>query len=103
MGCAAGCLALFFPRVTIVLVWLFTDYLAGVYQSVLWPILGFLFLPMTTLAYTWAWHQGDGSVEGIGVVAIVLAVLYDVGSLGGGAKGARDRKCGPDRKGSRGD
>ena len=54
MPCLAGCLALVLPRVTLVLVWLFTNYLQEAYQTWLWPLLGFFLLPLTTLAYAWA-------------------------------------------------
>jgi hypothetical protein len=85
MPCLVGCLALFFPRIAIVIVWLASDYLEDAYQTATWPILGFLFMPLTTLAYAWAWHEGGGTISGLGTVAIVLAVLVDCGILGGGA------------------
>ncbi len=89
MPCLVGCLALFFPRVAIVLVWLFSDFLTKPYPNFFWPVLGFIFLPLTTLAYAWAWHFGGGSITGLGVVVIVLAVLFDLGTLGGGAHSGR--------------
>lgn len=86
MPCAIGCLALFFPRVAIILVWLFSDYLGQAYNTVVWPLLGFVFMPLTTLAYAWAWHiQPQGSVSGIGLVVVILAALVDLGIIGGNA------------------
>jgi hypothetical protein len=82
MPCLIGCLALCMPRLALFLVWLFSDYLSTAYQTVIWPVLGFLFMPLTTLAYAWAWHQGGGSVSGIGLVVVVIAVLIDLGLLG---------------------
>jgi hypothetical protein len=82
MPCFVGCLALFMPRLALILVWLFSDYLGTAYKTIIWPLLGFLFMPLTTLAYAWARHQGNGSVEGIGLVVVVLAVLIDLGLLG---------------------
>ncbi len=77
---------MFFPRVAIVLVWLFSDYLEQAYNTLLWPVLGFIFMPLTTLAYAFAWHvQPQGSISGIGLVAVVLAVLLDLGIIGGSA------------------
>lgn len=90
MPCAIGCLALCFPRVILVLVWLFGNgWLQGAYNGLLMPILGFIFLPLTTLAYAWAWHAGGGTISGIGIVVIVIAVLVDLGMLGGGGSTAR--------------
>jgi hypothetical protein len=82
MPCLIGCLALFMPRLALFLVWLFSDYLGKAYQTTIWPLLGFIFMPLTTLAYAWAWHHGDGSVSGIGLVVVVVAVLFDLGLLG---------------------
>ena len=59
MPCLLGLSALFFPRVILVLVWLFSDYL-NVYSSIIWIILGLIFLPLTTLAYAFALHFGGG-------------------------------------------
>ena len=87
MPCLIGCLALAAPRVALALVWLFSDYLDRAYESVLWPLLGFLFLPVTTLAYAFAMnHEPVGSIEGFEVVVLVLAVLIDLGIIGGGAR-----------------
>ncbi len=92
MPCFVGCMALFAPRVTIVLVWLLSNYLGTAYQTLLWPLLGFIFMPLTTLAYAWAWHIApSGSVSGLGLVVVVLAVLMDLGILGGGASNRRVR------------
>jgi hypothetical protein len=83
-----GCLALFFPRLAIILLWLFSGYLGRAYETVLWPLLGFFFLPLTTLAYAWAVNT-NGTVNGIYLVVVVLAVLIDLGLLGGGAETGR--------------
>jgi hypothetical protein len=85
MPCLAVLLALFFPRLILVVLWLFTRYL-DVYQTVLWPLLGFLFMPYTTLAYAWALHAGGGTVSGPPLVVVILAVLLDLGVIGGGAQ-----------------
>jgi hypothetical protein len=85
MPCLLGCLALFAPRIVIVLVVLFSDYIGEAYKNQIWPFLGFLFMPLTTLAYAFAWHDGGGSVSGIGLVVVVIAVLLDLGIIGGNA------------------
>ena len=85
MPCALGCLALFFPRVVIALMWLFGTYFNGVFQTRIWPVLGFIFMPFTTLAYAWAWHNGNGNISGSGLFVVILAALIDLGTAGGGA------------------
>lgn len=89
MPCLLGCLALGFPRLAILLIALFSDFFARAYQTALWPILGFFFLPLTTIAYAWA-KNAHGSVDGVYLAVVILAVLLDLGALGGGGvKGRR--------------
>ncbi len=91
MGCfIVGCLALAMPRLVIVLVVIFSDYIGHAYQTVVWPFLGFLFLPLTTLAYAWAINT-SGSVKGLNLVVVVVAVLLDLGLFGGGGAATRRR------------
>jgi hypothetical protein len=78
------------PRLAIILVAIFSNYLSDAYDSWIWPVLGFFFLPLTTLAYAFAWHLGEGSVNGIGLVLVILAVLVDVGLLRTGERSRRD-------------
>jgi hypothetical protein len=91
-GCLlVGCLALFTPRLAIVLLVIFSDYLGTAYQTTLWPLLGFLFMPVTTLAYAWAIHEA-GSVTGIHLVVVVIAVLMDLGLVGAGSRARKARE-----------
>ena len=88
MPVVVGCLALLTPRFAIVLVVLFSDYIGRAYDTTLWPFLGFLFLPLTTLAYAWAINS-RGSVEGIYLAVVVVAALIDLGIFGGSASKRR--------------
>jgi len=90
MPCLIALLAFFFPRVVLVVLAATTAYLSTAYQTWLWPVLGFFFLPYTTLAYAWAWHAGGGQVAGAPLIAVIVAVLIDLGVIGGG--GAARRK-----------
>ena len=83
-----GCLALAAPRFAIVLVVLFSDYIGRAFETVLWPFAGFLFMPLTTLAYAWAINS-RGSVVGVHLVVVVIAVLIDMGLVGGSASQRR--------------
>lgn len=84
MPLVVGCLALLTPRFAIVLVVIFSDYIGRAFDSMIWPFLGFLFMPLTTLAYAWAINS-RGSVEGIQLAVVVIAVLMDLGLIGGSA------------------
>ena len=84
MPLVVGCLALMAPRFAIVLVVVFSDYIGRAYETLAWPFLGFLFMPLTTLAYAWAINS-RGSVDGLPLVVVVIAVLLDLGLIGGSA------------------
>ena len=88
MYCLVGCIALATPRVAIVLVVVFSDYIGRAYDNLIWPLLGFMFMPTTTLAYAWA-INGRGSVDGIHLVVVIVAVLIDLGLIGGSARARR--------------
>jgi hypothetical protein len=83
-----GCLALAAPRFAILLVVFFSDYLGRAYESVIWPFIGFLVTPLTTLAYAWAINS-RGSVAGVHLAVVVIAVLIDLGLVGGSASKRR--------------
>jgi hypothetical protein len=85
MGCLIAVLGLLTPRVVMVLLWLFTNYLSRAFDTFIWPLLGFFFLPTTTLAYAVAQNSFDG-LKGFGLLIFVLGVLIDFGLLGGGAR-----------------
>ncbi len=90
-SCLIGCLALVTPRFAIALVFLFSNYLGRAYETVLWPVLGFLFMPITTLAYAWAINTNT-TVTGWFLVVVVVAVLIDLGLVGTGAKNRPRRR-----------
>ncbi len=89
MPCLIALLALSAPRIVLLVLYLASRYLHDVYHQQLWLILGFIFMPLTTLAYAWAWHTGGGTVQGIGLIAVVIAVLIDLGITGGAARSKR--------------
>lgn len=90
MYCLVGCIGLVTPRLAIVLVVIFSDYIGRAYDTLTWPVLGFLFMPATTLAYAWAINS-RGSVEGLQLVVVVIAVLIDLGMIGGSARAGREK------------
>jgi hypothetical protein len=81
-----GCLALGFPRLALVLVWLLGGgYVGRAYEHWVFPVLGFLFLPLTTLAFAYATNSlgAPGEVPPLGWLLVGLAVAGDLGLLGG--------------------
>jgi hypothetical protein len=93
MPCLVALLALAFPRLAIVLVVLLSDYIGQAYQTTIWPLLGFFFMPCTTLAYAWAINS-NGSVSGAHLIVVVVAVLMDLGVFGAGEAGRRSSRRG---------
>jgi hypothetical protein len=90
MGCLFFLLILAFPRVSLILLFLFTTYLERAYHGLLLPLLGFIFLPLTTIVYAWIVNSGYPT-NGAYLLAIIVAVMIDVGGLGGGAYHRRRR------------
>jgi hypothetical protein len=91
MPCLLGCLALVFPRVALFLVWFFGGgYLSRAYDSWLWPVLGFFFLPLTTLTFAYGINSlgHGGNMPPLGWLLTALAVAADLGLLSGGSKNA---------------
>jgi hypothetical protein len=83
MPCLLLLLVLAFPRLVLVLMFLLSDYLQRAYHGLIIPLLGFFFLPLTTIVYAWmvnTHHPLDGAY----LIILVIAVLIDAGGLGGG-------------------
>jgi hypothetical protein len=83
MPCLFVLVLLAFPRVVLVLMFLFTTYLQRAYHDLLILILGFIFLPITTIVYAWLVNT-HSAIEGVNLIYLILAVVIDVGGLGGG-------------------
>lgn len=87
--CCPLLLILFFgPRTTLVYLWL-VGYLQGVFVTVLWPLLGFIFMPFTTLVYAVAMHQGG--ITDFSLAMLVIAAVLDLGVMGGAERHRRGR------------
>ncbi len=72
-----------FPRVALLLVFFMSNYLERAYHGLLVPLLGFIFLPLTTLAYAWLLNTGS-PMAGTNLIILLIAVIIDLGGLGGG-------------------
>src|SRR5258708_34758748 len=84
MPCLLFLLVLAFPRVVLVLMFLLSNYLQRAYHDLLIPILGFIFLPLTTIVYAWL-PNNHMPLEGINVMYLMLSELIVVGGLCCGA------------------
>jgi hypothetical protein len=88
MPCCLLVLILFaFPRAVLVLMFLFSNYLQHAYHGLLVPVLGFIFLPVTTVVYAWLVNTHSivgGEIGGLNLILLLIAVIIDLGSFGGG-------------------
>jgi len=75
-------LALALPRTVVVLLWFLTGWFNGLFQTLLWPILGFVFLPTTLLWYSAVqqWYGGQWTLWPI--VGLVVALVIDSSPAG---------------------
>ncbi len=80
MGCLIILVALISPRVALFFMWLFTNMVDRAYDNFAVPVLGFVFLPWTTLAYTIA-HDGH-DVSSVGWLFVAVALFVDLSSYG---------------------
>jgi hypothetical protein len=55
MCCLALSAGFIGPRFALLMWWIFGDKVDAAFSSFIWPLLGLLFLPWTTIAYVLAW------------------------------------------------
>jgi hypothetical protein len=89
MGCLLAIFAGFFPRIALVCLWIFTNDVDRAYDSFIVPLLGLIFIPLTTLVYALAWSP-VGGVEGLEWLWVGIALVLDLSAYGGGARARRD-------------
>ena len=78
MPCLAAVFALITPRLVIVALWLLSDWFTSVFDTLLWPVLGFFFAPTTLLWYSVVenWYGGEwGTLQ---IVVVVITLLIDL-------------------------
>jgi O-antigen/teichoic acid export membrane protein len=83
MPCLLLILTLAFPRVVLVCLFLFSNYLERAYHGLILLLIGFIFLPITTITYAWLMNS-HRPIEGAYLIILIVAVVLDVGSLGHG-------------------
>ncbi len=86
-----GCLIALFARLALLVVWVSTPLVDRAFHGGwLLPLLGIIFLPLTTLVYVLVYASGVG-VTGWGWLWVVLAFLLDLGAHSSGAYTNRHR------------
>ena len=94
MGCLFAIFAGGFPRIATLVLWLARPMLfsAAFGGSWFWPVLGIIFLPLTTLFYVVLWSPAG--IVGWDWFWLFLAVLLDLGGAASSGYANRDRMPG---------
>jgi hypothetical protein len=90
MPCLAVLFALLTPRILILILWLLTGWFRGIFDTALWPVIGFIFLPTTLLWYTAVQNWWNGSWGLWQIVGLVIALMLDVSPAGGKRRRRRE-------------
>lgn len=88
-------ISLFFARLALLFVWILTPLVNRAFHGGwLLPLLGILFLPLTTLVYALVYAFSGNSVTGWGWLWVVLAFLLDLGVYSSPARRAARARSG---------
>ena len=90
MPCLLVILIVVFPRIVLVLMFLLSNYLQHAYHGLILPLVGFIFVPLTTLVYAWMVNTRQ-PLQGINLLILLVAIVVDLGGLGGGEYHRRRR------------
>ena len=88
MCCLALTAGFLGPRVALFFWWIFGDKVDVAFDSWIWPLLGLIFLPWTTLAYVIAWGPVH-DVSGWGWLLVALGFAADIATYS--ARSAKSR------------
>ena len=90
-GCCLGAIVLFFgPRVMLALAWLFSDWYRA-FSSTLLALVGFVFLPWTSLAWMFIFFRHHGDMGDGFVLLLAAGVVADFTAYGGSHAARRRR------------
>jgi hypothetical protein len=89
MGCLFLLIAALSPRLALILMWIFTPWVDRATGAFIWPLLGLVFLPITTMLYVILWNTGGYGVDGWEWIFVILAVFADLASYGASRYGRR--------------
>ncbi|HUO09934.1 MAG TPA: hypothetical protein VM008_16640 [Phycisphaerae bacterium] len=91
MGCCLfAIIGAIWPRLALIFIYLFTTLPQLVFKTTLWPLLGFLFVPTTTLAYELCVHYLGRLEDNLwSLLIVLLAFLHDLTQLGLARRPAR--------------
>ena len=92
MCCLALLAGFIGPRIALFIWWLFGNKVDAAFDTWIWPLLGLIFLPWTTLAYVIAWGPVD-AVSGAGWLLVALGFAVDIASYSARAAKSKYRSA----------
>ena len=85
MCCVISSIFFLGPRAGLLIWWLVNpNRFSLIYNNLLMPIIGLIFLPVSTLTYTLIYKPSFGSLVGLDWVWMAIAVMVDLSLYGGG-------------------
>ncbi len=91
LGCMLSLMFTIAPRLIFLMVWLFTPRVNLAFDNWLIPLLGFIFLPFTILAYVIVWDPITG-MNFAGWLLVLGGLLFDLGSYAVSGFATRSRR-----------
>jgi hypothetical protein len=92
MGCCFfAIIGALWPRLALIFIWLFKPAIPNAaFHTTLYPVLGLIFLPTTTLTYELIkYYHPSHSIDNGYLLFLALAFLYDLGHVGLGMRGRK--------------
>ncbi len=94
MCCIFAVFGAFFPRIALLLMWIFTTYVDRAFSNFFIPLVGLIFLPYTTIMYCLVYNPVTHNVVGANWLLVALGLVLDIMSYGSGGYGRRARTSG---------
>jgi hypothetical protein len=88
MCCLALIAGFIGPRIALFIWWVFGSKVDAAFDSWIWPLLGLIFLPWTTLAYVLMWSPVVG-VDGWEWLIVAIGVAGDIATYSSRAAASR--------------
>jgi hypothetical protein len=90
MCCVISSIFFLGPRAGLLIWWLVNPArFSTVYSNLILPLLGTIFLPVTTLTYTIIYKPSIGGLAGLDWLWLAIALIVDLSTYGGGAYSRR--------------
>jgi hypothetical protein len=77
MGCLFALITVLSPRLGIIILWVFTNYVQLAFDTWIWPLLGLIFLPWTTVMYILV-AAPVGGITVWGWLFVAIGLLMDL-------------------------